>query len=56
MIKLANFGNFGLHVIQNPAGTYSFVGTIPVALASSRCMKSLKDACDIFYGWAYRNI
>lgn len=56
MIKLASFGNFGLHVITNPAGTYSFVGTIPVELGAKRGMKSLKEACDIFYGWAYRNL
>lgn len=27
------FSNFGLHVIKNPAGTYSYVGTVPVVLA-----------------------
>lgn len=28
------FGNLGLHVLKNPAGTYSYVGSIPVELAS----------------------
>lgn len=28
------FGNLGLHVIKNPAGTFSFVGTVPAALAT----------------------
>ena len=28
------FGNLGLHVMKNPAGTYSYVGSIPVELAS----------------------
>jgi hypothetical protein len=27
------FNNLGLHVLKNPAGTYSYVGSIPVALA-----------------------
>lgn len=27
-------GNLGLHVHLNPAGTYSFVGTIPAALGA----------------------
>lgn len=27
------FGNLGLHVLKNPAGTYSYVGSIPVELA-----------------------
>lgn len=27
------FGNLGLHVIRNPRGTYSYVGTIPTDLA-----------------------
>jgi hypothetical protein len=28
------FSNLGLHVILNPAGTFSFVGSIPMALAT----------------------
>ncbi len=28
------FGNLGLHVIKNPAGTFSFVGSVPAALAT----------------------
>lgn len=28
------FGNLGLHVIKNPAGTYSYVGSIPMELAT----------------------
>lgn len=27
------FKNLGLHVIHNPAGTYSYVGSLPVTLA-----------------------
>jgi hypothetical protein len=27
------FSNLGLHVMKNPAGTYSYVGSLPVALA-----------------------
>jgi hypothetical protein len=26
--------NFGLHVISNPTGTFSFVGSLPLALAT----------------------
>lgn len=26
-------GNFGLHIINNPAGTFSFVGTVPATLS-----------------------
>ncbi len=26
------YGHYGLHIIQNPAGTYSFVGSIPETL------------------------
>jgi hypothetical protein len=29
------FGNLGLHVIKNPAGTWSYVGSIPTALAKA---------------------
>jgi hypothetical protein len=29
------FGNLGLHVIKNPAGTFSYVGTIPTVLAKA---------------------
>ncbi len=28
------FGNLGVHIIKNPAGTFSFVGTLPAALAT----------------------
>lgn len=28
--------NLGLHVIQNPVGTFSYVGSIPMALATMR--------------------
>jgi len=27
------FSNMGLHIMKNPAGTYSFVGSIPLVLA-----------------------
>ena len=27
------FINLGLHILKNPAGTYSYVGSIPVELA-----------------------
>ena len=27
------FSNMGLHIIKNPAGTYSYVGSIPLVLA-----------------------
>lgn len=27
------FSNLGLHIIKNPAGTFSFVGSIPLVLA-----------------------
>jgi hypothetical protein len=27
--KLANIGNYGLHVIQVPSGKFSYVGSIP---------------------------
>lgn len=28
------FSNLGLHVLKNPAGTYSYFGSVPVSLAS----------------------
>lgn len=28
------FSNLGLHVLKNPAGTYSYVGSIPTALGT----------------------
>jgi hypothetical protein len=28
------FSNLGLHVIKNPAGTYSYVGSIPYVLGT----------------------
>ena len=38
--------NYGLHVIKNPAGTYSFVGSIPIELGSK-----VKPTCsDIMAG------
>ena len=27
------FKNMGLHIIKNPAGSYSFVGSVPMVLA-----------------------
>jgi hypothetical protein len=27
------FGNLGLHVLKTPAGTYSYVGSVPTVLA-----------------------
>jgi hypothetical protein len=29
---MSMFANLGLHIIKNPAGTYSYVGSIPVSL------------------------
>ena len=31
-LPLLKIGNFGTHIIKNPAGTYSFVGTVPADL------------------------
>lgn len=41
--------NLGLHVIKNPAGTYSFVGSIPRALGNQ--VKPTSD--DIIAGRYY---
>lgn len=35
-------GNYGLHLIKNPAGTYSFVGSIPAYLG-----QTVKDGFNI---------
>lgn len=29
---ILKIGNYGLHIIKNPAGTYSFVGSVPLEL------------------------
>ena len=31
-----NFGNMGIHVTHNPAGTFSYVGTLPTVLATAK--------------------
>lgn len=45
------FGNLGLHVLKNPAGTYSYVGTIPTALAEI----VPADTAAVMGGRAFRN-
>ena len=45
------FGNLGLHVIHNPAGTFSYVGSIPVTLA--RIVPATKS--DVMGGRAFKN-
>ena len=42
--------NLGLHVLKNPAGTYSFVGNVPICLSFERKngeMLSAKEADEI---------
>jgi hypothetical protein len=45
------FGNLGLHVLKNPAGTYSYVGSIPTALAEIVSA----DASAVMGGRAFRD-
>ncbi len=40
----------GLHVIKNPAGTYSYVGSLPPSLANV----ALATKSDVMGGRAYR--
>lgn len=41
---------YGLHVIKNPAGSYSYVGTLPAALGTEVPAKP----ADVYGGRAYR--
>jgi hypothetical protein len=45
------FGNLGLHVIHNPAGTFSFVGSLPIEMATM--FPATKS--DVMAGRAIRN-
>lgn len=44
-IPLVRIGTFGIHILKNPAGSYSFVGTIPQNLAGI-VFASENDAID----------
>lgn len=44
-------GNMGLHVMKNPAGTFSYVGTIPANLGKA----VVATMADIMGGRAQRN-
>ncbi len=39
-LPILKLGAYGLHVILNPAGTYSFVGSIPLALTTDGTQKT----------------
>lgn len=43
-------GAYGLHILHNPAGTYSFVGTVPIAL-DSIVHKTEEEAQGAFVDW-----
>ncbi len=44
-------GNLGLHVIGNPAGTYSLVGNVPASLGQ----EVLATRADVMGGRSFRN-
>ncbi len=50
MLPIIAIGNFGLHIICNPAGTYSFVGTVPVVL-NKLVSKTFEDALAKVFTW-----
>jgi len=39
-LPILTIGSYGLHVLKNPAGTYSFVGTIPEPIWSDKTGKT----------------
>jgi len=43
---LLKLGTFGTHILHNPAGTYSFVGTIPEDL--NKIYQTYQKALDAF--------
>lgn len=45
------FGNLGLHIIKNPAGSYSYVGSIPAILG----MEVPASTAAVMGQRAYRN-
>lgn len=46
---ILSVGTFGTHILKNPAGTYSFVGTVPVDLAG--VFPSFDAALGAFKAW-----
>lgn len=45
------FGNLGVHISKNPAGTYSFVGHLPATLGNTR----IATTADVMAGRSYFN-
>lgn len=45
------FGNLGVHILKNPAGTYHFVGTLPTKLGNVR----IATTSDVMAGRSYFN-
>ncbi len=43
---ILSIGTFGVHIIKNPAGTFSFVGTVPNDCGG--CYPTFQDAFDAF--------
>jgi hypothetical protein len=39
--------NYGLHLIQNPSGTYSFVGSVPAKLAYVTKAGNMVTDCEV---------
>jgi hypothetical protein len=50
---LLSVGTFGTHVLDNPAGKFSFVGTVPTDLGN-KSFETESDAIDAFVAW-YRS-
>mgnify|MGYP003374481068 CR=1 FL=1 len=46
---ILSVGTFGTHILKNPAGTYSFVGTVPVDLVGG--FPSFDAALGAFKAW-----
>ena len=49
-LPILSIGNFGLHIIKNPAGTFSFVGTVPSGL-NGIISTTEKEAENAFAAW-----
>jgi hypothetical protein len=47
---LLSVGTFGTHLLLNPAGLYSFAGTVPLGLGNVRT-ETYAEAFDAFRDW-----
>ncbi len=47
---ILSVGNYGLHILRNPAGSFSFFGTVPEELHAKNA-ETFDDAFELFAKW-----